>query len=62
MTWQRTASQWFRLPADRLWAVLERLELWPQWNPAVGSAAVIGSLREGAAGHYSPSHALLGPL
>ncbi|WP_422936232.1 DUF1731 domain-containing protein [Sinomonas sp. P47F7] len=62
MTWQRTASQWFRLPADRLWAVLERLELWPQWNPAVGSAAVVGSLREGAAGHYSPSHALLGPL
>lgn len=62
VTWQRTASQWFRLPADRLWEVLEQLELWPQWNPAVGSAAVIGTLREGAAGHYSPSHALLGPL
>ncbi|NUP74056.1 MAG: NAD-dependent epimerase/dehydratase family protein, partial [Sinomonas sp.] len=62
MTWQRTTSQWFRLPAARLWDVLERLERWPAWNPAVGAAAVIGQLREGAAGSYSPAHRILGPL
>ncbi|MEA5457173.1 DUF1731 domain-containing protein [Sinomonas sp. JGH33] len=62
MTWQRTSTQWFRLPAERLWTVLERLDRWPEWNTAVGSAAVVGSLREGATGHYSPAHPLMGPL
>ncbi|MDQ4500709.1 DUF1731 domain-containing protein [Sinomonas sp. ASV322] len=62
MTWQRTSTQWFRLPAGRLWAVLERLDRWPEWNTAVGSAAVVGALREGAPGHYSPAHPLMGPL
>ena len=62
MTWHRTASQWFRLPAERLWDVLERVDRWPEWNPAVGQAEVDGPMREGAAGRYSPSHRLLGPL
>jgi hypothetical protein len=62
VTWQRTTSQWFRLRADRLWAVLEQLERWPDWNPAVGAARLDGTLREGTQGHYSPSHRILGPL
>ena len=62
MTWQRSASHWFRLPADRLWSVLSRLERWPEWNPAIAQAAVDGTLREGAQGHYSPAHRLVGPL
>ncbi|WP_077489586.1 DUF1731 domain-containing protein [Sinomonas mesophila] len=62
MTWQRSASQWFRLPADRLWAVLSRLERWPEWNPAIGAASLDGVLREGAQGSYSPAHRLVGPL
>ncbi|MGN6404773.1 DUF1731 domain-containing protein [Sinomonas sp.] len=62
MTWQRTTSQWFRLPADRLWGVLEQLDRWPEWNPAVGAASLDGPLREGTAGRYAPSHRLLGPL
>ncbi|GAB4098722.1 DUF1731 domain-containing protein [Sinomonas halotolerans] len=62
MTWQRSASQWFRLPAERLWDVLSRPERWAEWNPAVAGAALDGGLREGATGHYSPAHRLLGPL
>ena len=62
MTWQRSASQWFRLPADRLWAVLSRLDRWPEWNPAVASASLEGELREGSQGRYSPAHRLVGPL
>ncbi|KHL03172.1 DUF1731 domain-containing protein [Sinomonas humi] len=62
MTWHRTASQWFRLPTERLWNVLERVDRWPEWNPAVGAAALDGPLREGSMGRYSPSHRLLGPL
>ena len=62
MTWQRSASQWFRLPAQQLWDVISRLELWPQWNPAVAHAELDGPLREGTSGRYSPSHRLIGPL
>lgn len=62
MTWQRSASQWFRLPARQLWEVISRLELWPQWNPAVAHAELDGPLREGTSGRYSPSHRLIGPL
>lgn len=62
MTWQRTTSQWFRLPADSLWNALEQVDRWPEWNPAIGAATVDGTLRAGAVGRYSPSHRLLGPL
>lgn len=62
MTWHRTASQWFRLSAEHLWDVLESVERWPEWNPAVGLAAIEGPIREGAAGRYAPSHRVLGPL
>lgn len=62
MTWQRTASQWFRLPADLLWEVLADPRRWPEWNPAVGEAGLEATLAEGAAGHYVPAHRVLGAL
>lgn len=38
------------------------MDRWPEWNPAVGVAAIDGPIREGAPGRYAPSHRLLGPL
>ncbi|MDQ4489842.1 DUF1731 domain-containing protein [Sinomonas sp. ASV486] len=62
MTWHRTASQWFNLPADALWGVLADLRRWPDWNPAVAEASLDGSLAEGAMGRYAPSHRVVGLL
>lgn len=62
VTWHRTASQWFRLPAGSLWDVLADLRRWPDWNPAVAEASLDGPLAEGATGHYVPASRLMGGL
>lgn len=62
MTWHRTASQWFQLPADSLWVVLADVRRWPEWNPAVAEARLDSTLAEGAGGHYAPAQRVLGAL
>ena len=62
MTWHRSASQWFHLPAASLWEVLADVRRWPDWNPAVAEAALEGPLAEGTTGRYAPSHRIVGPL
>lgn len=62
MTWHRTASQWFNLPAGALWEVLSEVRRWPEWNPAVGEAGLGSALAEGTRGHYAPAQRVLGAL
>jgi uncharacterized protein (TIGR01777 family) len=62
VSWHRTSSQWFRLPAGALWDVLADLSRWPEWNPAIATASLDGELAEGAAGRYAPSNRIVGAL
>ena len=45
---QAGAQLTIHAPAERVWRLLTEVDRWPEWNPAVESAAMQGPFREGA--------------
>jgi uncharacterized protein YndB with AHSA1/START domain len=44
---QASAQITIHAPAERVWRLLTEVDRWPDWNPAVASAAMHGPLRVG---------------